>query len=941
MGHSHSYLNKKLMSRCEGFAVKKGAVFKTSNLQKTKLSPSKFSEYEGNTLCTLAIFTNLVHPYWIPVYCTAKMVHTVICQRNHKPSKDTKWTSDVQNLTSFPRRCVIIDSTTCYHFIWTKRLSQQQGLTEEVKSPDVKMIKIILDAVSDNFPPIFSHNRTKLIVQSSGWSNFYRHSDQNPIHGNANAFVVVFDQHSELNINGMLFSCKNKQVITTSYLCDGKQDCQDSSDEQQCLCNATMSQVHTCKQVFDSSGKVQCSDLYFSTKSRDCQMYRVSSQKTDKSITKHIHCTLQAATALSVWCEDKHRDSSSKVFCNSQGLLACNHESACFQVYDICIYRLDKVGFLYPCQFGSHIESCSNFLCNKMFKCPQAYCIPLSYVHNGKWDCPWGIDEGGIANHTGYKKCLNMYKCRMTNSCISLFDVCDEHIDCKYQDDEFYCDLMLGSCPFGCVCLLYASLCHQLHLNGTLSDSFIAYQHIQFSNCKIQCYSCFNSMKKVLSLKVVNCGLTEICSLVQNMEKVFDIDFSSNALCSLKNRCFFQCKLVQVITLSNNNISTIRKGSLETQEKLLMLNLSNNLLHHLEPNVFFHKHGFTILSLKKNVISEIDGGVFLTNGPAILETDNFALCCIVPSGSKCTISIPWHASCSGLLPVQSLFGAFIFVSIFIFCMNIVSITLQRVSFKKKLEKTGVYATTVVSNNVVDIIHSIPFLILWISHTSTRQMFWFQEKIWRSSFWCFCTHALLLFVNIISPGLLFLLAVSRLMVVKHPVDSKFKRTKYIRRTVGIMSSVCSAISVGLTCVPLGVIGNVSSVTCSPFISVTKSFVAVFVFTFCVFTLQFLSSIAILIAHVQLVLSVQKSQIALQQAVSKQKSNVSLFAQLIIITATNFVCWTPGNLVFIVSLFKDQSSIKMLLWVTIMITTCNSLLNPVVFSLTTARKLAKLN
>lgn len=55
-----------------------------------------------------------------------------------------------------------------------------------------------------------------------------------------------------------------------------------------------------------------------------------------------------------------------------------------------CIYEIDEIGLLQICRNGKHLENCSSFNCHEFgkFKCPVYYCIPVSYVCDGKVDCP-------------------------------------------------------------------------------------------------------------------------------------------------------------------------------------------------------------------------------------------------------------------------------------------------------------------------------------------------------------------------------------------------------------------------------------------------------------------------------------------------------------------------------------------------------------------------
>ena len=65
----------------------------------------------------------------------------------------------------------------------------------------------------------------------------------------------------------------------------------------------------------------------------------------------------------------------------------------CFDFGDIYKYVLNINCYLIQCKNWDHIENCTNFECNKMFKCFNSYCIPWTYVCDGKWDCLKGSDE--------------------------------------------------------------------------------------------------------------------------------------------------------------------------------------------------------------------------------------------------------------------------------------------------------------------------------------------------------------------------------------------------------------------------------------------------------------------------------------------------------------------------------------------------------------------
>ena len=116
-----------------------------------------------------------------------------------------------------------------------------------------------------------------------------------------------------------------------------------------------------------------------------------------------------------------------------QGKISCHSVYSSvlsfYNISDICSYRLNEQAQVVPCNKGEHLQDCQQFECNMMFKCPDFSCIPWSYICDGKWDCPHRYDES-IFSQCDNRKCINMFKCKMSSKCTHLDDVCNEHFDC-------------------------------------------------------------------------------------------------------------------------------------------------------------------------------------------------------------------------------------------------------------------------------------------------------------------------------------------------------------------------------------------------------------------------------------------------------------------------------------------------------------------------------
>ena len=165
--------------------------------------------------------------------------------------------------------------------------------------------------------------------------------------------------------------------------------------------------------------------------------------------------------------------------CSTPYQLPCREgHSQCFNISQICIYKLDSKGTLQPCRNGGHLESCQKFECNMKYKCKKSYCISWSYICDGKWDCPDGSDEK-LSSYCSYNiYCVNMYKCQSSHTiCVHLGAICDQYPDCPLRDDEKFCKLHKIICPVECNCFLFAIEC----VNMTKQFQVLQYPHVSVS----------------------------------------------------------------------------------------------------------------------------------------------------------------------------------------------------------------------------------------------------------------------------------------------------------------------------------------------------------------------------------------------------------------------------------------------------------------------------
>ena len=69
-------------------------------------------------------------------------------------------------------------------------------------------------------------------------------------------------------------------------------------------------------------------------------------------------------------------------------------------------------------------------------------------------------------------------------------------------------------------------------------------------------------------------------------------------------------------------------------------------------------------------------------------------------------------------------------------------------------------------------------IIWIVNKFFKGKFSVYEENWRSSPLCYLAFVFNLDFSLLTPLMILLLSISRLMVVVKPVDTKFKQTRFV-------------------------------------------------------------------------------------------------------------------------------------------------------------------
>ncbi len=532
--------------------------------------------------------------------------------------------------------------------------------------------------------------------------------------------------------------------------------------------------------------------------------------------------------------------------------------------------------------------------------------------------------------------CIHMFRCRKSNQCLQLGNVCDGQTNCPAGDDEFMCQFKDTECPHGCKCMALAMECKSTPIESLESQAFphVSASFTQLSSVFFKLF-CTN-FPEIMFVSVLASNLSNGCS-EHIPQKLIFIDLGFNCIQVIKQHCF-QVSTLRTVMLDSNCITLVESHSFFAHVNLKFVNLSNNPLHYLQAEFVVYSSHMSVIIIRNISLRNIALDAFHNVNVDIIDTTDFHICCVAPPRSICTENIPWYRSCLDLLSDRKMVICFMVVASNILFLNVASMLLNILQHKLKIIKPG-FSATVFAININDLLCALYLSIIWIAHLQTKGRFKLMEQAWRSGAACFTASNIVIWFTLQTQLLHIFLSLSRLRVVTHPVETLFKNTEFIVKCLG-------NIGVGTFCCGLFVSFLVKFTTgalplnlCLPLVDPTNSTMVIKIVTLCVVSSQTLSIFAILVQHVLLVFELKKSQKEISKAKSDGTSNTVLVAQLVGVTASNFICWFPANAVFLSAMLLSQYPTDIITWTVVGILPLNSVVYPCVFCLTAVRKIVK--
>ncbi len=704
-----------------------------------------------------------------------------------------------------------------------------------------------------------------------------------------------------------------------------------------------------CQFFVKADGTKYCSPLFSKTVDGECQMYLKSQSKAieskDKTPSTFVcnsmqHISIELVSDLVEDCISDGHDEvelqymlQKKAFysCTNQHQIPCREgHPRCFNISHICIFDMNSMGYLVPCRTGEHMQNCSLFVCNKMFKCNKSYCIPWQYTCDGKWDCVDGSDESTKQKCEPMRECRNMFMCKLSQICVHLQTVCDSYLNCPSGDDEELCDLKDVFCPKSCQCVTYAAYCVsvQLYEWSVMSISAFLILHVKESQLPNQIVTPF--MSAIYISKSVN-DLVTVCTWLNKANILEYVSITFTKINHLEQYCFSQAKNLKFCELTNTNIQHLAENTFSMLISLIHINLSSNSVQWISDKAFHFLPSLEILSLLNTSTFEVSLNPFLGLNIKIFETNIIYLCCLVPEGAQCSLVVPSYISCLQILQNTTLRIVCVLTSVSAFVLNVLSILTQS-KRNRSSQKFGAFELIVSYSCAGNVLLCFPLVILWVADIIYKKNFATRQELWQSGSTCLFVFGLFLCsISVILTSSCFM-ALARLFVVKYPLESKFREPNFVTHKLAQLFFASAFVSILLSVVQwlLSFLDyGILSVLCSPFYDPTNTSVFLKVLTWSVYV-AFISGIVVFyICSSNMVAALRMSQEQVRSTLAHTTTYRSILVQISILAISNFMCWGSTSVILAVSVLVNNFPVLVMFWTTIVLIPMSSIVNPCVF------------
>ena len=463
-----------------------------------------------------------------------------------------------------------------------------------------------------------------------------------------------------------------------------------------------------------------------------------------------------------------------------------------------------------------HPECPAAFRC-AWFASVSTYCIPFHMVCDGTPDCPRGEDERGCQtlHCPGLLRCTSENTCLHFQHVNDGIAHCGTSRDDELFNQDKPCP---GSCSCWGYVMDCASQAlstvpqNALYIkalvfsNNSLNTShlpilsrtmavYVLALYLDHNGIQGIAHEMFEGFENLLFLSLGGNKLSVLPPFTFGLlSHLLELDLRENTIRQVSGNSFFGLKYLTELDLSGLGISTVEDCAFRGLDNLERLSLSSNNMTAINRETFCGLRKVRTIDIRQNEIEWIDSRSFVSiKHLDVLEGDHRKVCCAARHVRICTPApTSGKPRCASMFPSPILRWLSRCVSVCTLLFNVGSASFWLWGFTRSSSQRILSVIVNVCLNIVDFTLGIGLSCLWISDIIYGENYVLHEDQWKASNVCRFSAFTLYFSFVLSNYVTCLLAVQRFLATVVALKRIEIRHRVIVATIaiGVVLSGCT-------------------------------------------------------------------------------------------------------------------------------------------------------